>query len=234
MSDPRILTLRQADQARTDFALIENDLEFIAGRLARLPTRRDLAMAALRIIVSTAALVILWAERFGACEGGGGTRRQASPGDRRPSARGREVMSARRRTERDSAPRRPVRESGGSSRPAGGIDDRDARRMISVAPKLVSLIVAIAVAISSTAPSAREYRSREVTREFQREHPCPSTGRTTGPCPGYRRDHVESLACDGPDAVSNMQWQTIRDAKAKDLRPLTRAASSSLSTNFQA
>jgi hypothetical protein len=24
------------------------------------------------------------------------------------------------------------------------------------------------------------------------------------------------LACGGPDAVSNLQWQTIRDAKAKD------------------
>jgi hypothetical protein len=83
-------------------------------------------------------------------------------------------------------------------------------------PKLVSCIVAIAVAIASTALSAREYRSREVTREFQREHPCPSTGRTTGPCPGYRKDHVEPLACGGPDAVSNMQWQTITDAKAKD------------------
>jgi hypothetical protein len=56
--------LRQADQARTDFALLESNLEFIAGRLARLPTRRDLAMAALGIIMSTAALVILWAEAF--------------------------------------------------------------------------------------------------------------------------------------------------------------------------
>ena len=64
MSDPRILTLRQADQARTDFALIESNLESIASRLSRLPTRRDLAMAALGIIVSTAALVILWAEAF--------------------------------------------------------------------------------------------------------------------------------------------------------------------------
>ena len=27
---------------------------------------------------------------------------------------------------------------------------------------------------------------------------------------------VVPLACDGPDAVSNMQWQTIRDAKAKN------------------
>jgi hypothetical protein len=64
MSDPRILTLRQTDQARTDFALLESNLEFIAGQLARLPTRRDLAMAALGIIISTAALVILWAETF--------------------------------------------------------------------------------------------------------------------------------------------------------------------------
>jgi hypothetical protein len=64
MSDPRILTLRQADQARTDFALIESNLESIMGRLSRLPTRGDLAKAALGIIVSTAALVILWAEAF--------------------------------------------------------------------------------------------------------------------------------------------------------------------------
>jgi hypothetical protein len=33
------------------------------GQLARLPTRRDLAKAALGIIIST-ALVILWAEAF--------------------------------------------------------------------------------------------------------------------------------------------------------------------------
>ena len=36
--------------------------------------------------------------------------------------------------------------------------------------------------------SASERRSREVTREFQREHPCPSTGHTGGACPGYRKD----------------------------------------------
>jgi hypothetical protein len=47
-------------------------------------------------------------------------------------------------------------------------------------------------------------------------HPCPSTGRTGGACPGYRKDHVKPLACGGPDAVWILQWQTIRDAKAKD------------------
>jgi hypothetical protein len=64
--------------------------------------------------------------------------------------------------------------------------------------------------------SASEHQSREVTREFQREHPCPSTGRTSGACPGFRKDHIKPLACGGPDAVSNLQWQTIRQAKAKD------------------
>jgi hypothetical protein len=88
--------------------------------------------------------------------------------------------------------------------------------LIRAAPKLVSCTVAIAIAIAASAPSVGEYRSREVTREFQREHPCPSTGRTSGACLGYRKDHVEPLDCGGPDAVSNMQWQTIRDAKAKD------------------
>ena len=53
-------------------------------------------------------------------------------------------------------------------------------------------------------------------REFQREHPCPSTGLPTGPCPGYWKDHIVPLSCGGPDAVSNLQWQTIAEARAKD------------------
>jgi len=64
MPDESPLTLRHADQVRTDFAIIESDLEFIMARLARLPTRGDLAKTALGIILSTAALVILWAEVF--------------------------------------------------------------------------------------------------------------------------------------------------------------------------
>jgi hypothetical protein len=41
-------------------------------------------------------------------------------------------------------------------------------------------------------------------------------GRPTGSCPGYIKDHIMPLACGGPDVVGNMQWQTTRDAKAKD------------------
>jgi len=53
-------------------------------------------------------------------------------------------------------------------------------------------------------------------RQFQRLHPCPSTGKPTGACPGYVVDHIVPLKRGGPDQLSNMQWQTIADAKAKD------------------
>jgi len=56
MADEHTLPLREAEQASTDFAAIESDLQFVMGQLARLPTRRDLAKAALGIIISTAAL----------------------------------------------------------------------------------------------------------------------------------------------------------------------------------
>ena len=64
--------------------------------------------------------------------------------------------------------------------------------------------------------TGRIERSRAATRSFERERPCPSTGRTSGGCPGYVIDHVKPLACGGVDAPSNMNWQTLADSKAKD------------------
>jgi hypothetical protein len=64
--------------------------------------------------------------------------------------------------------------------------------------------------------SAGEHPPRAVTREFQQEQPCPSTGLPSGACPGYRKDHVIPLVCGGPDSVSNMQSQTIAEARTKD------------------
>lgn len=61
-----------------------------------------------------------------------------------------------------------------------------------------------------------EHRSSQARTEFKRLHPCPSTGKSKGACPGYIIDHVVPLACGGPDRPSNMQWQTVADAKAKD------------------
>jgi len=59
-------------------------------------------------------------------------------------------------------------------------------------------------------------RDPEQRRAFQRSHPCPSTGRKSGACPGYVVDHIKPLKRSGPDRPSNMQWQTKAEAKAKD------------------
>jgi hypothetical protein len=60
MTDQRQFTLRQVDESRTDFAALESNLEFIAGQLARLPTRRDLAKTALGIIFCSAIVTTLF------------------------------------------------------------------------------------------------------------------------------------------------------------------------------
>jgi hypothetical protein len=63
MSDGNIFRLPQPDQLRSDLAAIQTDLEFVASRVARLPTRGQLAQAALGIIFYTAIVTTLsvWA-----------------------------------------------------------------------------------------------------------------------------------------------------------------------------
>lgn len=60
---------------------------------------------------------------------------------------------------------------------------------------------------------ARDPHAKEA---FRRTHPCPSTGKTYGACPGWVVDHVQALKHGGTDAPSNMQWQTRAAAKVKD------------------
>jgi hypothetical protein len=59
-------------------------------------------------------------------------------------------------------------------------------------------------------------RSSAAKNAFKRQHPCPSTGRSSGNCPGYVVDHVNPLECGGADTPPNMQWQTTAAATAKD------------------
>ena len=51
------LTLRQADQLRTDIANVESGLEMIMAQLARMPTRKELSRAALMGMLGGACLV---------------------------------------------------------------------------------------------------------------------------------------------------------------------------------
>jgi hypothetical protein len=59
-------------------------------------------------------------------------------------------------------------------------------------------------------------RSATAKRDFQKAHPCPATGKTSGACKGYVIDHVLPLKRGGADAPGNMQWQTVQAPKAKD------------------
>lgn len=62
----------------------------------------------------------------------------------------------------------------------------------------------------------RILRSAKAKTAFKAAHPCPATGNSAGPCPGYVIDHIVALKRGGPDTPANMQWQTIDEAKAKD------------------
>jgi len=66
--DPERFTLRQAAQARDDFAQVMDELDLVKELLARIPTRRDQAFVPLKIMLGSAvlgaALVILWFEAF--------------------------------------------------------------------------------------------------------------------------------------------------------------------------
>jgi hypothetical protein len=57
MPDERTLTLLQADRARSDFAAIEGDVQFIMGQLARTPTRAFLCRTLLLATASIWALL---------------------------------------------------------------------------------------------------------------------------------------------------------------------------------
>lgn len=63
-------------------------------------------------------------------------------------------------------------------------------------------------------------RSPATVRAFRAEHPCPSTGKTRGACPGWQVDHVQALVCGGPDTVDNLQWLAVDAHKEKTPRDM--------------
>ena len=77
-------------------------------------------------------------------------------------------------------------------------------------------IVFIAACALFTCANAKIVRKSSEVAAFKRANPCPANGATRGPCLDHLVDHVIPLACNGPDHRSNMQWQTVADARAKD------------------
>ena len=63
---------------------------------------------------------------------------------------------------------------------------------------------------------AAEKRDPGQVRKFRVDHPCPVTGKTMGPCPGWVVDHLYPLCAGGRDRPDNMAWQQERAAYAKD------------------
>ena len=78
--------------------------------------------------------------------------------------------------------------------------------------KLNALLLVCALALSGPVDA----RSKAQVNHFKNTHPCPATGKARGPCLGYVVDHIKPLCAGGADRPSNMQWQTVTDAKIKD------------------
>lgn len=58
--------------------------------------------------------------------------------------------------------------------------------------------------------------AKQVTA-FRKTHPCPSTGKKTGACPGYVVDHIVPLCWGGEDSPDNMAWQDKAASYKKDV-----------------
>ena len=79
----------------------------------------------------------------------------------------------------------------------------------------IGLIFALA-ACCHTPQEPPKKRDAGMRKLFIAQHPCPSTGKTKGACPGYVVDHIVPIKRGGGDNPYNMQWQNIEDGKDKD------------------
>lgn len=78
------------------------------------------------------------------------------------------------------------------------------------------LILCFIVSFAMSNVFAKQHRSQAARHAFVQAHACPSTGLPSLPCKGYIIDHVIPLCAGGADHSSNMQWQTVQEAKEKD------------------
>ena len=81
-----------------------------------------------------------------------------------------------------------------------------------------TLAAAVCAALTATVfpAGAADGRSFRAEVLFRLENPCPSTGATRGECKGYVIDRIIPVVCGGAEEPSNMQWQTLAEAKEKN------------------
>jgi hypothetical protein len=118
-------------------------------------------------------------------------------------------------TAMQSAPRAPV---AARSSPATATPSRVVARPGTTSPRL-RLGPAQRTRSSSSVrrdSQGRIERSSAARAAFMRTRPCPTTWRTFGACPGFVVDHIVPLKRGGADSPSNMQWQPVAAARAKD------------------
>src|SRR6267378_2196639 len=81
---------------------------------------------------------------------------------------------------------------------------------------LLRLLAALVLVVPLQTLAGEQYRDPHQRALFAKSRPCPSTGQGRGACPGYVVDHIKPLCAGGRDHPSNMQWQTVAEAKIKD------------------
>lgn len=87
------------------------------------------------------------------------------------------------------------------------------QRFMIFAVALGLLLWGMQLAFAEIQPTERGGRA---TYQFRKYNACPSTGKFSGPCPGWVMDHLESLRCGGKDIPENLWWQRIGEARVKD------------------
>lgn len=58
-------------------------------------------------------------------------------------------------------------------------------------------------------------RSQQAKNNFKHRHPCPSTGKPSGACPGYVIAYIKPLKYGGADTPGNMRWQIKKTTRQK-------------------
>lgn len=82
----------------------------------------------------------------------------------------------------------------------------------------------LATSIASWTGEAKSVRDPKVRAEWMKTHPCPSTGKTRGACPGWQADHVRSLCSGGKDVPDNLMWLEVDQHRLKSLMDVKECA----------